>query len=442
MLQNDTIAAIATARGKAAIGVVKVSGPMAAAIATVITGRSLTARHAHYLPFRDADCTTIDQGIAVFFSGPDSYTGEDVLELHTHGNPFVLDQILAIATRHGARNARPGEFTERAFLNDKLDLAQAEAVADLIESNSLEAARASVRSLSGEFSSGIDDLLQRLISTRVYVEAALDFSEEEIDFLQDDALSDRLHRLQHSIDGILARATQGRLMQEGFTVVIAGEPNVGKSSLLNRLTGENTAIVTEVAGTTRDVLREQITLDGLPLNIVDTAGLRDTEDTVEREGVRRAREQIEQADLIVAVQLAGQQQDPMVLAELPESIPVLWLFNKSDLAPESVQIPDNALLVSARTGDGLDALTVRLKDIAGYTQTPEGAFMARRRHIDALQQAHLHICQAAFTLRDLGAGELAAEELRMAQMQLSLITGEFTSDDLLGEIFSSFCIGK
>ncbi|OED39112.1 tRNA uridine-5-carboxymethylaminomethyl(34) synthesis GTPase MnmE [Chromatiales bacterium (ex Bugula neritina AB1)] len=444
MSETDTIAAIATVTGKSAIGVVKVSGPSAGAIASIVTRHKLSPRKAHYLPFFSLDGSSIDEGIAIFFNGPDSYTGEDVLELHAHGNPFVLDQLVAIATSNGARNARPGEFTERAFLNDKLDLAQAEAVADLIESNSIEAARASVRSLSGEFSKGVTDLLALLVATRVYVEAALDFSDEEIDFLQDDELTERLLQLQYSIENILGRATQGCLMQEGFTVVIAGEPNVGKSSVLNRLTGEDTAIVTDVAGTTRDVLRENISIDGLPLHIVDTAGLRETNDAVEIEGIRRAYQQIEQADLILAIQQAGQDQDSSMLENLPEAIPVLWLYNKCDLVcrPVHEEPQENVLLVSAKTGEGFEAFVQKLKDAAGYTQTPEGAFMARRRHIDALQAVHRHVAQAEYNLRSVAAGELAAEELRMAQMQLNQITGEFSSDDLLGEIFGSFCIGK
>lgn len=382
--------------------------------------------------------------MAILFSAPDSYTGEDVLELHAHGNSFVLDQLLQTAIRYGARDARPGEFTERAFLNNKLDLAQAEAVADLIESNSAQAARAAVRSLSGDFSTGIADLNQQLISARMYIEAALDFAEEEIDFLNDDALAAKLKQLQTSVSDILKRAAQGCLMREGLTVVIAGEPNVGKSSLLNRLTGENTAIVTDIAGTTRDVLREQIVLDGLPIHVIDTAGLRETDDKVEQEGVRRALAQMEQADVILVVETAGSSTltdlKRLSVPNLPKDVPVISVFNKADLAPDSLH-PEQ-LKVSAKTGEGITALRMKLKQCAGFEQTPEGAFMARRRHLNALQAAQVHLSQARVNLVELTAGELAAEELRLAQAQLNLITGEFSSDDLLGEIFGNFCIGK
>ncbi len=443
-MSADTIVAIATARGKGAIGIVKVSGRKAPQIAVGITGQALRARNAHYLDFSGIDGQVMDKGVALLFTAPDSYTGEDVLELHAHGNPFVLDQLVQTAIHYGARAARPGEFTERAFLNDKLDLAQAEAVADLIESDSEQAARAAVRSLSGDFSAGVADISEQLIGTRVYVEAALDFAEEEIDFLQDEALAQRLDLLQQSIADILRKSTQGCLMREGMTVVIVGEPNVGKSSLLNSLTGEDSAIVTDVAGTTRDVLKEQIIIDGLPIHIIDTAGLRETEDKVEQEGVRRALGQISQADLILAVQVAGGPSvtdiNDLSVLELPQDIPVSWVFNKSDLKPD-LKIPD-ALMVSAKTGQGMDQLCEQLKQRAGFEQTPEGSFMARRRHINALQAVEHHVQIAVQNLHEYSAGELAAEELRLAQEQLNLIVGEFTSDDLLGEIFGAFCIGK
>lgn len=441
---TDTIAAVATAKGKGGIGVVKVSGGLAASIGQALTGATLEHRHARYLPFRDSNGETLDQGIALYFKAPDSYTGEDVLELHAHGNPFVLDQLLKAAADCGARDARPGEFTERAFLNDKLDLAQAEAVADLIESNSTTAARAALRSLQGEFSTQVNLIVQQLIDARVYVEAALDFAEEEIDFLKDTELSERLEMVCSSVNTLLQNATQGCLLREGLTVVIVGKPNVGKSSILNRLTGEDTAIVTDVAGTTRDVLREQIVIDGMPVHIVDTAGLRESDNPIEREGVRRARLQIEQADLILAVQIAGQSPDQSLLADLPAAIPVIRVFNKSDLtidAANSCEVTDQ-LLVSARSGAGIELLRTRLKESAGYTQNPEGIFMARRRHLNALLAVRQHLVQASDNLQMLEAGELAAEELRLAQLQLSLITGEFGSDDLLGEIFGRFCIGK
>ena len=444
MIAADTIAAVATARGRGAIGIVKLSGAQSSSIAEQITGKELIPRRAHHLPFYGTDGEVLDRGLAILFSAPDSYTGEDVLELHAHGNSFVLDQLLQTAIRYGARDARPGEFTERAFLNNKLDLAQAEAVADLIESNSAQAARAAVRSLSGDFSTGIADLNQQLISARMYIEAALDFAEEEIDFLNDDALAAKLKQLQTSVSDILKRAAQGCLMREGLTVVIAGEPNVGKSSLLNRLTGENTAIVTDIAGTTRDVLREQIVLDGLPIHVIDTAGLRETDDKVEQEGVRRALAQMEQADVILVVETAGSSTPTdlkrLSVPNLPKDVPVISVFNKADLAPDSLH-PEQ-LKVSAKTGEGITALRMKLKQCAGFEQTPEGAFMARRRHLNALQAAQVHLSQARVNLVELTAGELAAEELRLAQAQLNLITGEFSSDDLLGEIFGNFCIGK
>jgi len=438
----DTIAAVATAKGRSGIGIVKVSGELAGAIGEALTGVTLEPRYAQYLPFTNVEGDTLDQGIALFFKAPDSYTGEDVLELHAHGNPFVLDQLLRTIATLGARDARPGEFTERAFLNNKLDLAQAEAVADLIESNSDAAARAALKSLQGEFSTRVNAILQQLINTRVYVEAALDFAEEEIDFLQDNELSFRLSDLRNSIAKLLETAAQGCLIREGLTVVIAGKPNVGKSSLLNRLTGEDTAIVTDVAGTTRDVLREEIVIDGLPVHIVDTAGLRASGDPIEQEGVRRARLQIDKADLILAVQIAGQDTDPSLLAGLPEDIPVLSIFNKSDLIDEAVVDSHTQLTVSAKSGAGIDVLRTRLKDHAGYTHNSEGIFMARRRHLNALNQVQQHTVRAGDNLNLSGAGELAAEELRLAQLQLSSITGEFGSDDLLGEIFGRFCIGK
>ena len=439
-MATDTIAAVATARGQGAIGVVKISGPRALQVAQTVAGQTLEPRQAHYLVLRGSSGETVDRGIAIYFNGPESYTGEDVLELQAHGNGFVLDQLLDAALAQGARLARPGEFTERAFLNNKMDLAQAEAVADLIESNSREAARAAVESLRGAFSEGVSTIRDQLIDARVYIEAALDFSEEEIDFLADQALTDRLSGLGKSIEQLLARATEGRLMRDGITVVIVGEPNVGKSSLLNALTGEDSAIVTDIPGTTRDLLREVIVIDGLPVHIVDTAGLRDTEDKVELEGIRRARRQIDSADHVLAVRQAGEGPDAGLLHDLLSSIPVTWVYNKLDLAETSTD--RDGLYVSAKTGQGLDALRAHIKQVAGFVSTPEGAFMARRRHIDALQAALAHAELARDHIVGNGAGELAAEELRMAQDQLNLITGEFSSDDLLGEIFGRFCIGK
>lgn len=437
---SDTIAAVATARGKGAIGVVKISGAAAGSIAAVITGETLVPRVARYLDFFTADGVMLDRGIALFFAAPHSYTGEDVLELQAHGNPHVLDQLLAVALQNGARQARPGEFTERAFLNNKLDLAQAEAVADLIESNSAEAARAAVRSLSGDFSKRVETITSTLVELRVYIEAALDFAEEEIDFLRDDALTTKLKQLHSLIDDTLQRATNGCALREGLTVVIVGEPNVGKSSLLNCLTQQETAIVTDIAGTTRDVLREHIVIDGLPVRLVDTAGIRDTEDKVEREGVRRARAQMQTADLILAIGTAGTDAiSAMHDIELPD-IEMLKVFNKADLAP-GIQ-PADGLAISAKTGQGIEDLRKAIKRKAGVEQSTEGAFMARRRHLNALHQVRLHVQTANTHLLETAAGELAAEELRAAQLQLNLITGAFSADDLLGEIFGRFCIGK
>ena len=442
-MTTDTIAAVATARGQGAIGVVKVSGPLAARVARTVAGQSLKPRQAHYLDLHSHTGDTIDQGIAIYFTQPDSYTGEDVLELQAHGNGFVLDQLLDTAIAEGARLARPGEFTERAFLNNKMDLAQAEAVADLIESNSREAARAAVESLRGEFSDNVAAIRDQLIDARVYIEAALDFSEEEIDFLADRELTDRLTTLNKAIDSLLARATEGRLMRDGITVVIVGAPNVGKSSLLNALTGEDSAIVTDVPGTTRDLLREIIVIDGLPVHIVDTAGLRETTDKVEQEGIRRARKQIDSADHILAVREAGQGIAEELLQGLPADIPVTWVFNKTDLLGQAASTNDSAeIYLSAKTGQGIDQLRSHLKQVAGFSATPEGAFMARRRHIIALQAVRSFGLSASDHVTGAGAGELAAEDLRMAQDQLNLITGEFGSDDLLGEIFGRFCIGK
>ena len=438
---TDTIAAIATASGKGAIGIVKISGDRSHEIGSLLTGRRLKPRLACYTPFCSADNVTIDHGVAIFFKGPDSYTGEDVLELQSHGNHLLLDQLLQVATSAGARPARPGEFTERAFLNDKMDLAQAEAVSDLIQSSTAEAASAAVRSLQGEFSARIAVILEQLLNCRVYIESALDFAEEEIDFLKDTELAERFAELDSSVSQLLLRSHEGALLRDGISIVIAGLPNVGKSSLLNRLTGQDTAIVTDIAGTTRDVLKEKINIDGMPVHIIDTAGLRSSDDPIEQEGVRRAHDQIKQADRILFVVVAGQVPDNSLLAELPGDIPVTVVLNKSDLQLENSS-GNTGLLVSAKTGEGFEELRAHLKQCAGFEKTAEGALMARRRHIDALLNAQRHIKSAHRKLVNDGAGELAAEELRQAQDQINLITGEFTSDDLLGEIFSRFCIGK
>jgi tRNA modification GTPase len=456
MTGTDTIAAIATPPGRGGVGIVRVSGPAARAIAVAIMRRDPDPRHAHYGPFHERDSEILDHGIALFFPGPHSFTGEDVLELQGHGGPIILDCLLRETMRLGARLARPGEFSERAFLNDKLDLAQAEAIADLIDSASEQAARSAVRSLSGEFSRRIDALLEQLIELRLYVEAAIDFPEEEIDFLADGRIAAKLREVIAALETVLASARQGTLLREGITVVIAGAPNAGKSSLLNALAGRDTAIVTPIAGTTRDVLREHIQIDGLPLHIIDTAGLRDSPDEVEQEGIRRAWQEIEKADhiLLVVDSSCDAATDPLRLwpagaPVLPAARHVTVVRNKCDLSglPLGLTTTESSagpavVGVSAKTGAAIDVLRAHLKDSVGYHNAGEGSFIARRRHLDALQRtlAALHAGQQQLTA--LGAGELLAEDLRQAQQALGEITGRFTPDDLLGRIFSSFCIGK
>lgn len=451
---RETIAAIATAPGRGGVGIVRVSGPRALPIAITLTGREPTVRHAHHGPFHADDGEVIDEGLLLFFRGPHSFTGEDVLELQGHGGPMVLDMLLRRCLELGARLARPGEFSERAFLNDKLDLAQAEAIADLIEASSAQAARNAVRSLQGEFSRRVHQLTEELIQLRIYVEAAIDFPEEEIDFLADGRVLEQLASVRASLSTVLREAGQGALLRDGMTVVIAGRPNAGKSSLLNALAGREAAIVTEVAGTTRDVLREHIHIDGMPLHVVDTAGLRDTEDMVERIGVQRAIEAIRQADrvLLVVDASTGQPDDPLqswpdLLAVRPDPAKTTLIRNKADLTGESSSLSVDqdghaTLSLSARSGDGLELLREHLKQCMGYEQTGEGSFSARRRHLDALRKADEFLLAGHRQLTQAGAGELLAEDLRQAQQALGEITGAFTSDDLLGRIFSSFCIGK
>lgn len=443
----DTIAAVATAPGHGGIGIVRVSGPAAGHIARQLLGRAPPPRRAIHSLFHDPAGDAIDDGIALFFPAPRSFTGEDVLELQGHGGPVVLDLVLGACLALGARPAEPGEFSRRAFLNDRLDLAQAEAVADLIEAGSAQAARAALRSLQGAFSRQVHELVEGLIALRMYVEAAIDFPEEEIDFLADERIRSQSQALHQQVAAILAGAQQGCLLREGMTVVIAGRPNAGKSSLLNALAGRDSAIVTDVPGTTRDILRERIQIDGMPLHIVDTAGLRQTEDQVERIGVQRAWQAIAQADRILLVlddrEGFGAAEQAMVDA-LPEGVPVTRLHNKIDLtetAPGVLRETPPAIALSARTGAGFDALRTHLKHAMGYHTDSAGEFSARRRHVEALRTAGAHLQRAHQQLVE-GAGELAAEELRLAQQALGQITGEFGSDDLLGRIFSSFCIGK
>ncbi len=451
---QDTIAAVATATGRGGVGIIRVSGPRARAMAITLGGREPKPRYAHYGPLFADSGDVLDEGLLLFFPGPHSFTGEDVLELQGHGGPVVLDMLLRRCLQLGARMARPGEFSERAFLNDKLDLAQAEAIADLIEASSEQAARNALRSLQGEFSRRVHALTEKLIGLRIYVEAAIDFPEEEIDFLADGHVLSQLDAVRQELAGVLREAGQGALLRDGMTVVIAGRPNAGKSSLLNALAGREAAIVTDIAGTTRDVLREHIHIDGMPLHVVDTAGLRDTNDQVERIGVERALKAIGEADriLLVVDSTAPEADDPFALwpeflEQRPDPHKVTLIRNKADLSGETVGLETCTdghitLTLSARGLEGLDLLREHLKACMGYEQTSEGSFSARRRHLQALQQASASLEHGREQLTVLGAGELLAEDLRMAQQALGEITGAFTPDDLLGRIFSSFCIGK
>lgn len=445
---NDTIVAVATPPGRGGVGIVRLSGPASRGIGKAILGACPAPRHAVLRRFRGAGGETLDEGIALFFSGPGSFTGEDVLELHAHGGPVVLDLLVARALELGARPARAGEFSLRAYLNDRLDLVQAEAVADLIDSGSAQAARAAARSLSGEFSALIHELQDALTELRMYVEAAIDFPEEEVDFLSDAALHARIDDVFARFEVLDEGARQGCLLREGMTVVLAGRPNAGKSSLLNQLAGYEAAIVTDVPGTTRDVLREAIQIDGMPLHVIDTAGLRAAADEVEKEGIRRARAAAAAADrvlLLLDASTSATEAFSDLRADLPAGVPVTVLNNKIDLVdqqPAVIAGDPPQINISALHGDGLSLLREHLKQIAGYSDGVAGAFGARRRHLQALAVARQHAEQGARQLREGGAGELLAEELRVAQQALGEITGEFTSDDLLGRIFAGFCIGK
>lgn len=446
---TETIAAIATPPGRGGVGMVRVSGGLVCAIATGVLGDIPEPRHAALRRFRDASGEMLDSGLALYFPAPNSFTGEDVLELHGHGGPVVMDMLLARVLELGARAAQPGEFTQRAFLNDKIDLTQAEAIADLIDSGSSQAARAALRSLQGEFSVAVHSLTEAVTETRMHVEAAIDFPEEEVDFLADTVLHERIAAAIDLCEQITAKAQQGALLREGMTVVIAGRPNAGKSSLLNRLAGYDAAIVTNVPGTTRDVLRERIHIDGMPVHIADTAGLRDDADVVEAEGIRRARNEMTRADRILYVIDAtrGLNDETMraELSTLPSDTPVSVVINKIDLVQAQSRYEQSQpprLHVSATTGDGIDLLREHLKECIGFQGAGTGTISARRRHLDALNRADAHLHEAQRQLDERRAGELVAEELRQAQQRLGEITGEFTSDDLLGRIFTSFCIGK
>ncbi len=446
---TETIAAVATPTGRGGVGIVRVSGPLVGKVALAILKQSPAPRTALYRDFIAGDDSVIDSGIALYFPGPHSFTGEDVLELQGHGGPVVMDMLLEAVTALGVRLARPGEFSERAFLNDKLDLAQAEAIADLIDSDTRAAARAALHSLQGDFSERIHVLVAAMIQLRIHVEAAIDFPEEEIDFLADGAIESQLEGIEANLAEVLAAAHQGTLLRDGMTLVIAGKPNAGKSSLLNALAGTDTAIVTDIPGTTRDVLRERIQIDGMPLHIVDTAGIRDSDDPVEQEGIRRAWHALETADRMLLMVDARQgltAEDRHTLSRCPEGLPVTVVHNKIDLTDRQTLAQDNDglphLWLSAKMGVGLDLLREHLKQEAGYCAPAEGGFSARRRHLDALDTANEHLGNARIQLIEHKAGELLAEELRLSQDALSTITGEFTNDDLLGKIFTSFCIGK
>lgn len=443
---KDTIAAIATASGAGGIGVVRVSGPLSEAIANQILGHCPAPRHAAYLSFLDENQQMIDCGIAIFYPDPFSYTGEDVLELQAHGGTALMQLVLARCIALGARQAEPGEFTHRAYLNDKMDLAQAEAVADVINASTIEAARSAMRSLSGEFSNSINQVLAKLINLRMYVEACLDFPEEEIDFITQGKVAEKLAELAHELNTVFAKAKQGSLLREGVHVVLIGQPNVGKSSLMNALAGEEVAIVTAVAGTTRDTIKSAIQLRGVPLHIVDTAGLRETDDEVEKFGILRTWRATETADialLLVDTTHGIAEAEKSILDRLPQGIAKIWVHNKIDVSRETPEIrevgSDTHIYLSAKTGQGLDLLKAQLLKQVGYQASGEGVFMARARHLQALTQVNQHLKIAS---RQINSAELVAEELRLAQESLSSITGEFTPDDLLGEIFSKFCIGK
>jgi len=469
---REPIAAIATAPGRGAVGIVRVSGTGLEPLVRALCGRSLRPREATYLPFLDAEGRPIDQGLALFFPAPHSYTGEDVLELQAHGGPVVLQLLLARylaaaaeidparggARLPGLRLARPGEFTERAFLNDKIDLAQAEAIADLIDASTEAAARSAARSLSGAFSAEIGALREALVHLRMLVEATLDFPEEELDFLQQADARGQLAALREQVQRVHARAHQGALLREGMHVVIAGQPNAGKSSLLNALAGAELAIVTPVAGTTRDVVRQTIQIEGVPLHVLDTAGLRESEDEVERIGIERAWGHIEAADAVLFLHDLTRLDAPEYRAEedritlglrqkIAENVPVIDVWNKRDALPASAALPAVAqrsgVVLSARTGEGLDALRARLLKAVGWQAAPEGLFIARERHLQALARVRGHLDAAQAELDAPSPGlELLAEELRLAQNALNEITGAFGADDLLGVIFSRFCIGK
>ena len=453
-MTTDTIVAQATAPGRGGVGIIRVSGEKATLVAEAVLGHLPKTRYADYCDFKAENGQVIDQGIALFFKGPNSFTGEDVLELQGHGGQIVLDMLIKrVMEVPGLRIAKPGEFSEQAFMNDKLDLTQAEAIADLIDATSEQAAKSALNSLQGEFSTEVHQLVEQVTNLRLYVEAAIDFPDEEVDFLSDGKIANSLNNIITKLDSVQASAKQGAIIREGMKVVIAGRPNAGKSSLLNALAGKESAIVTEIAGTTRDVLREHIHLDGMPLHIIDTAGLRDTADTVEKIGIERAWDEIATADRVLFM-VDGTTTDaidpheiwPDFIDRLPANLGVTVVRNKADLTGETLEATQEqgyeVYRISAKTGLGVEELQQHLKSLMGYQGNLEGGFIARRRHLEALELATSHLMLGKEQLEVYLAGELLAEELRMTQLALSEITGQFTSDDLLGKIFSSFCIGK
>ncbi len=446
----STIAALATAPGRGGVGIIRLSGAKSLAIVEEIIQQTPKPRYAHYVPFFDKENHTIDSGIVLYFPAPHSFTGEEVVELQGHGGPVVMDMLLQRVFSLGAEAAKPGEFSERAFLNDKLDLAQAEAIADLIDASNEQAARSAQRSLQGDFSKLIHTQVEALILLRIYVEAAIDFPEEEIDFLSDGKVETDTKMILSDLKNILLQAQQGCLLREGMNVAIVGQPNAGKSSLLNALSGKESAIVTDIAGTTRDVLKEEINIDGMPLHIIDTAGLRESNCEVEKIGIERAWKVIDTADQILLVMdennSDNEQNNKQLLAQFPDTIAITLIHNKIDLADKAPQIIEKkgltSIYLSAKEQKGIELLKDHLKKSMGYQNAGEGSFMARRRHLEAINKAIESVEKGLVQLQQFSAGELLAEELRQAQNYLSEITGEFTSDDLLGRIFSSFCIGK
>lgn len=445
---TETIVAIATPPGRGGVGIIRVSGPLAYSIALSLTKRSAFQPRAFaFVSFFDLQNELIDQGLVLYFKAPESFTGEDVVELQAHGSPVMLDRLVQVCIMLGARLAQPGEFSERAFLNDKIDLTQAEAIADLINASSLTAARFAMRSLQGDFSTQIQQLNAQLIHLRLYVEAAIDFPEEEIDFLNDGKVLTMLQQIQEDLGAIRASTTQGVILRDGLTVVIAGRPNAGKSTLINCLAGRDVAIVTDIAGTTRDVMREHILLDDIPIHIIDTAGLRESDDVIEQEGIKRAWHAVSHADCVLMLMDANcQNTNPDELqhnirAVLPAHVPLIHVYNKIDTLQINPKIEGEDIYLSAKFALGIDLLKTKIKQVVGFQPT-EGQFLARRRHLQALDVAAKLLMEGQQQLTGHRAGEMLAEDLRLAHLALSEITGEFTSDDLLGEIFSSFCIGK